>query len=101
MDHVEECPSYYVDCLGTICDCDYEHICMCRELRACEERIKTHEGCADAERIEGYLDGYAAALDAAREAVARQQRHFHGWDYSCIDPENALAAIDALRKDQP
>ena len=39
MDHVEECPSYYVDCLGTICDCDYMHICMCRELRACEQRV--------------------------------------------------------------
>lgn len=97
MDHVEECPSFYVDCLGTICDCDYEHICMCRELRACEERIKTHEGCADAERIEGYLDGYAAALDDAREAVAG---HPLRGLYSTIT-DQFVAAIDALRKDQP
>ena len=34
-----------------------------------EQRIKTHEGCADAERIDGYVDGYAAALDAALKAL--------------------------------
>lgn len=43
--------------------------CFWAALRACEERIKTHEGCADAERIEGYSDGYAAALVDAEEAI--------------------------------
>ena len=69
MDHVEECPSYYVDCLGTICDCDYEHICMCRELRACEQRMLDDDVLSAAYHGQkGYDVGYAAALDAAREA---------------------------------
>lgn len=51
MDHVEECPSYYVDCLGTICDCDYMHICICPELRACERRLMEWMRSTIVERI--------------------------------------------------
>lgn len=69
--------------------------CICQRLRDCEQRIKTHEGCADAERIEGYVDGYAAALDAAEEAV----RAALGADERNLHAElTAIAAIDALRE---
>ena len=96
MDHVEECPSYYVDCLGTICDCDYMHICMCRELRACEERMLTT-----------YLarDNFEAGLDAAREAVLGAKAVDVASGRGLDEPaqfvwlNNALSAIDALRKE--
>ena len=61
-----------------------------------EQRIKTHEGCADAERIEGYVDGYAAALDAAREAVASISGQ--GVFVPRIYKHVALTAIDALKE---
>ena len=133
MDHVEECPSYYVDCWGTICDCDYMHICMCRELRACEQRVRRSLWleCYDAAMQtteSNYVwhekRGYAAALDAVQEAVAAlpwkvavsfgpidcDESCEHG---PCVcsgvmrpeawmtGPAETIAAIDALRKDQP
>lgn len=67
-------------------------------LRACEQRIKTHEGCADSERIEGYVDGYADALDAAREAVASISGQ--GVFVPRIYKHVALTAIDALKEKQ-
>lgn len=104
MDHVEECPSYYVDCLGTICDCDYMHICMCRELRACEQRMLDDDVLSAAYHGQkGYDVGYAAALDAAREAVVAmpydepeddQQSREHEVDVR----QRYLTAIDALRE---
>jgi len=63
-----------------------------------EQRIKTHEGCADAERIEGYVDGYADALDAAREAVASISGQ--GVFVPRIYKHVALTAIDALKEKQ-
>ena len=39
-------------------------VCICARLRACEARIKTHEGCADAERAEGYEEGRKDAAQA-------------------------------------
>lgn len=72
MDHVEECPSYYVDCWGTVCYCDYPHICICRELRACEERM----------------------INSAREAVRNECFHDTDSDW-CV----FVAAIDALGKE--
>lgn len=78
MNHIEECPSYYVDCWGTVCYCDYSHICICRELRACEERM----------------------INAAREVVAamvteRELRSPSGLD---VDIHAVIAAIDALKE---
>ena len=67
-EHLPECPA--IDPREGCESChEYPAWCICSHLRACEERIKTHEGCADAERIEGYVDGYAAALDAALKAL--------------------------------
>lgn len=66
--HLPECPYPLCDddCFGWS---DCHHRCICRALRACEERIKTHEGCADAERAEGCDEGWHAALDAADRGI--------------------------------
>ena len=101
MDHVEECPSYYVDCLGTICDCDYEHICMCRELLACEQRVlneyrKAHDGISERYFQQIWND----ALDAAREAVKGINWFSDEGKMlsAVVATANSISAIDALRK---
>ena len=80
-DHVEECPSYYADCWGTVCDCDYPHICICRELRACEERM----------------------INSAREAVEVMDLHgCHPYRFpncNCLGPQ-VISAIDALKEER-
>ena len=107
MDHVEECPSYYVDCWGTICDCDYMHICMCRELRACEVRVEESMDRAWSQTVQlAVAHTRTATLDAAREAVAAlvpsefwegiEGRRSQWW----IVKAEAIAAIDALREKQ-
>ena len=49
------------------------------------------------EYCEGWDDGYASGLDAAREAVAEVDDSPKDHPY-WIDREAALAAIDALRE---
>ena len=108
MDHVEECPSYYVDCWGTICDCDYMHICMCRELLACEERVRSEEQ----QRIEAALK-FVGQHDAAWELAvrdralrdAREAVEAVNWFNdegkmlsAVVATANSISAIDALRK---
>ena len=94
--HLNECQCYEGSCCSWMVNCTCQ--CICDVLRACEERIKTHEGCADAERIEGYVDGYADALDAAREAVASMEIAVVGNSAATVD--QALAVIESLRKEQ-
>jgi hypothetical protein len=38
-DHLDECPEVFIDCYGTLCDCEYSHFCICDALRACEARV--------------------------------------------------------------
>ena len=111
MDHVEECPSYYVDCWGTICDCDYEHICMCRELRACEERARedersnnfTPDDFSDA-MTEAYQRGLNDAMEAvelipAPYKVVGNFETYGAYHEGRSDMKDmALSAIDALRE---
>mgnify|MGYP007100197318 CR=1 FL=1 len=69
---------------------------MCRELRACEERMLTT-----------YLarDNFEAGLDAAREAVLGAKAVDVASGRGLDEPaqfvwlNNALSAIDALRKE--
>lgn len=67
------------------------------------------EALAEAERdwatlagSDQYAAGYAAALDAAREAVAGVKKfvEFPGQPVNYIHPDFFLAAIDALRGDR-
>ena len=71
-DHLPECHT------SMIPDFHNERwICICAALRACEERV----------------------LDAAREAVAALQIGVLTTGTLLLKREDALAAIDALRKD--
>jgi hypothetical protein len=98
MDHVEECPSYYVDCWGTICDCDYSHLCICDALRTCEARV--HEAAYQAGKAYGLtVNGYTRGLDAARESVAEVLAYESPMG-PLIRSMAALAAIDALREEE-
>lgn len=77
--------------------------CICERLRACEQRVRDEERAgAPVAMIElaGYSRGYAAGVQAAREAVAAIPH----WDedsgeslFRACDKDNVLAAIDALR----
>ena len=105
MDHVEECPSYYVDCWGTVCYCDYEHICMCRELRACEQRVREDErsnNFTQDDHANGMTEAYQRGLDAAREAVKGVNWFSdEGKMLSAIvATAESIAAIDQLREKQ-
>ena len=103
--HLPECPTttdpHGLDD-GYACPCE----CQCEILRACEERLR--EGwCVSTCGNTHYTIGYEEALDAAREAVAKEAEHGplysvrnsgdaqRGWDAMS---RHALAAIDALRE---
>ena len=49
---------------------------------------------------DGWDDGYASGLDAAREAVAALLVDEDGWDQHDEWMNDALAAIDALKEKQ-
>lgn len=86
-------------------ECEYEEghnytkgVCICPELRACEQRCdaKRHaevKAWADLSR-DNFDAGYAAGLAAARDAVAALRG---GWvDLPTL--VDALAAIDGLKE---
>lgn len=88
-DHRPEC-FYYMDDFG-----DGER-CICDRLRACEQRVLSVAGPHNYSR--GRKDGYAAALSAARDAVAASGGHSDRCICDeCYGTDAALAAIDALR----
>ena len=107
-DHLPECPSFL--CRTPAFECC---ACHCSALRACEARVlgdheEYNRGYDAALRAyqpisvtEAYDNGYTAALDAARDAVAALGHVVdcmwsHEEDLPCPH-EEALAAIDALR----
>ena len=70
-------------------------LCICDRLRACEDRGRAEQQVvsnAVGYKL-GYAKGRAAALDAARDAVAAK------WCCSCCVGQitDALTAIDALK----
>ena len=85
---------------------------LCCMLRACEERVRDEErGGAPVAAIElaGYSRGYAAALDAARKAVAALPKMNLSRGVIATEVRNplyvvnrdqALTAIDALREEK-
>ena len=102
------------ECLALLNDSTWDGDCICEALRACEQRVRRSLWleCYDAAMQtteSNYVwhekRGYAAALDAAREAVVNR-RILDPYDPS--DPhdvaydeamKDSLAAIDALRKE--
>ena len=94
-------------CQEIDCECP----CVCDRLRACEQRVEeTWSAIAGRDQ---YAEGYADALDAAREAVLAyaDDTHQHRGMLKCW-PENgdrcditaalrvAAQRIDALREEQ-
>ena len=89
-------------------------ICICNQLRACEDRVQKIAygqglGAGSDEHGQheiGWIKGYDAALDDAREALfgakAIDVYYGRGLDEppQFIWLNNALAAIDALREKQ-
>ena len=77
--------------------------CICERLRACEERVSSEYLTPMALATTGFDDpryakGYAAALDAAREAVASMEIAVAGNSAATVD--QALAVIDALKEER-
>ena len=89
-DHLPECPLNNIDIHG---------LCMCPELRACEQRVLSVAGPHNYSR--GRKDGYANGVQAARDAVAALLGWQHGIAMTAITKADALAAIDALREEKP
>lgn len=100
-DHLPECPDQHSSHDGT---------CICDRLRACEQRVRLEDDdyayvAAQAE-ADGRRRGWNEALDAAREAVAKEAERgplysvrnsddaLRGWHAMS---RHALATIDALR----
>lgn len=92
-EHLPECLMYDVK----VC------MCICLELRACEERVllaaeKRHEGELADEWQHGVTAGKVIGRMDAREAVDAMEIAVVGNSAATID--QAIAAIDALRKEQ-
>lgn len=77
-DHLPECPVNNIDIAG---------LCMCHELRRCEQRMR--EGWYEVQS-ETWMQGFRYALNAAREAVAALP------EYRMRD--TCVFAIDALKE---
>jgi hypothetical protein len=115
-DHLDECPEVFIDCCGTLCDCEYLHFCICDALRACEERVRGEEQ----QRIESALK-FVGQNDVAwelgirertlREAVQRVEalictdclEHLTVADIwaTCLSCDAVWEALAAINGDQP
>lgn len=87
-DHLPECP-----CAEPHLNPGFLVMCICAQLRACEQRVREEERALIAVEQTTLAElnaEYRKGLDAAREAVERVSTLFEP-----LGP--ALAAIDALR----
>ena len=77
-------------------------LCICDELRACEQRIRLADDdyayVAGQAEADGRRRGWNEALDAAREAVEKLAKDTWCDSAPCWGAERFLAAIDALRE---
>ena len=95
--HLPECshPSH----VQANVDAQFCHYCV--PLRACEARVlegRPDPGISEKQAIANhaiYRNGYAAGVQAARDAVAALRMG----DSGAVDVDYALAAIDALKGD--
>lgn len=94
-DHLPDCNDYAFSGAGYHPDC--ERICICRQVRRIEQRVREEERALIAVEQTTLAElnaEYRKGLDAAREAVERVSTLFEP-----LGP--ALAAIDALRATNP
>ena len=104
-DHIPECP---MNTKGSISRC---LLCICDALSACEKRLlegRPDPGISEKQAIANYAiyqNGYASALDAAREAVLGAKAIDVYYGRGSDEPpqfvwlNNAISAIDALREE--
>ena len=104
--HLPECPmangckhDYYNDPPIQCADCGES--CICDRLRACEQRVSSEFLTPMALAFTGmsdprYAKGYAAGLDAAREAVGSMVIEIVGNSAATVG--QAVSVIDALRE---
>lgn len=90
--HLPDCDDFAFSGAGFCKSC--ERICICRQVRRVEHRVNKdrRQDVADA-RYDGYGEGFADGVQAAREALA-------GWFVANRDEmtwPDALATINALR----
>jgi hypothetical protein len=98
-DHLDECPEVFIDCYGTLCDCEYSHFCICDALRACEARVTalaTPETVAQA----GYWYEQGQR-DAIAAAVKRVEALPIPLDEDRSIVMDRIAVIAAIKVDQP
>lgn len=100
--HLSECP-HRTD--HPILPKNRELICICPELRACEQRMLDDDVLAAAYHGEkGYAMGYAVALNAAEAAVMEAGPYWLVDDVESPEKvfvmkvSNALAAINTLKE---
>lgn len=103
-EHLPECCVGENDCNANPCQRCHA-CCICEQLRACEQRMLDDGLPAAANHGQrGYEIGYAAALDAAREAVKHLQHSddcYYEEGVLChCEIKRAITAIDALREKQ-
>lgn len=110
-DHLPECPCNNADergCFLISAETDRCVSCICPALRACEQRVREEmqhpdPGISEKQAIANYAiyrNGYAAGVQAARDAVAALPKEDGGYChvFHACDVE---AAIDALREEKP
>lgn len=104
-DHLPECEMSGPQCAGRasgeghrgVMFCLHCHRrCICSALRACEERVMDDTTRWEPHYLAGQAHGYAAALDAAFEAVSEALASPEHWSRSFVA---AREAINALRKE--
>ena len=76
--------------------------CICIQLMACEQRVRQSAATlwdrTSEQMAAARVEGFAAGLDAAREAI-KNTRCPEGYEVKgCSHWDDALAAIDALRE---
>ena len=107
-DHLPECPYVVFDQQGQIPATVIPGRCICRALRACEQRVRNQDIAtrhADLQEAKALLasrdEAWYAGVDAAREAVEAVDPPSEAYDdWHPKGKRLALAAIDALREEK-
>lgn len=99
--HLPDCDDYAFSGAGFHPNC--ERICICRQVRRIEQRVRMEDDDYAYVAAQAEADGRRRALAAARDAVAAvppidQRVDDNGLVSLVYDKGEALAAIDALRE---
>ena len=96
-DHLDECPEVFIDCYGTLCDCEYSHFCICNALRACEARVTA---LATPETVMQANYWYEQGQRDALNAVVQRVEALNFWEEHVRKFVHRDEAIAAIKGDQ-